>query len=294
MTILKGKLFLFSWILCFSDMHAQLYNSYPLNHSCCTLHSARFSEDDLCKAALINNDILDLLLNTTLIQFNPIAEEKCLSRSTLHLVKRNPFVAAAAVGDIKMVKSLFKDVSKSSCFFDQEIIIGACFAAAANGQLDTLKFLLAKAFPENFFFVDQQIVNESSIVAAAHGQLDVIKFLLAKTFPENLFFVDFCLLNACSISASANGHTPVVEFLFKKILPKTVFSLDQEIFSNSLIASSANGQIETLHFLFKFASSEKRWFLENSILDNCFVLASNNNHFEAAKFFSRSRLHCFR
>src|SRR6267154_393579 len=270
--------------------------------------------EGLCRAPLICSDVLQLLPNSTIELFHPLLIENCLCRPIQERIHVSPFVAAAACGDIALLKTLVKEVHKSSCDFHQEVIENACIiasarghfevveflfkkvipershfissgtlrrcclSAAAHGHREILEFLFVKIFPQSRIFIDRELLNHCCICASANGQRKILKFLFTKTFPENLLFIEQPLLNCCSIFASANGQVEVLKFLFKKVQPKISFTIDQEMFSDSLIAASVNAQLEVLHFLFELARSGSHWFLESDILDLCCVLASGHGH----------------
>ncbi len=233
--------------------------------------------------------------NATL--FPPLLEEQQLCESIHLQMVRNPLVAAASRGDLKLVKLLFKESLLTNCFFNEEAISQACICAAAHGHLKVLKFFIVKVFPEHSTLFDQvtlrsccitasahghfnvlkylfakvlpafpgvvnwDLLTSCSILASAKGHLNVLKFLLEDAFPRALLFVDSCFLDSCSILAACNGHVKVLKFLFLKAIPKVSFFVDPRTFNNCFICASNNSQLNVLHFLIKLAKSKSHWYL---------------------------------
>src|SRR6267154_90484 len=234
--------------------------------------------EGLCRAPLICSDVLQLLPNSTIELFHPLLIENCLCRPIQERIHVSPFVAAAACGDIALLKTLVKEVHKSSCDFHQEVIENACIIASARGHFEVVEFLFKKVIPERSHFISSGTLRRCCLSAAAHGHREILEFLFVKIFPQSRIFIDRELLNHCCFCASANGQRKILKFLFKKVQPKISFTIDQEMFSDSLIAASVNAQLEVLHFLFELARSGSHWFLESDILDLCCVLASGHGH----------------
>jgi hypothetical protein len=236
--------------------------------------------------------------------FYPLQIERRLCQST-QTPFCSPLVAAAAQGDLALVRTLIKQAAKNGCSLDCDALDQACLAAASHGQLEVLKYLVNKGLPEcshfipcevldnccisaashghlkvlkylfkevfskSACFIEESLLNTCSVCAAAHGHLETLKFLFAKGFPENVIFIEDDTLQSCTIFAATNGHINVLEFLFRKVFPRFAFSLNEELFRKSLICASTHQQLDTVRFLIKLASSEKYWYLDEAVLSDC-------------------------
>lgn len=234
--------------------------------------------------------------NCSSSQFEPILFGQQLNASLPFLIEGHPLVAAAAEGDLKMVKFLcthhdfdpnalpaaclcaatfghqkilkflfVKVVPEWSWFVGADTVRNCCLGASVYGHLGTLKFLVEKILPELPCLFNQELLTSCSDCSSAFGHVNVLKFLLTKAFFEAELSVDPQTLAGCSIFAATSGHIDVLQFLFFKAYPKIDLLIDPCTFDGCIAGASARNQLAVLHFLFKMASSEKYWYLNPSL-----------------------------
>lgn len=148
---------------------------------CCRLVTDASIEALICHSARVG-DITAL---------RQLAKEGCLFRFIDASFNQNPFVCAAAHGQVEVLRFLFKEALLFSPWvLEQEVLNTAFITAAANGQLEALKFLFKEVTRFCVLFPDQEILEQSFFFAASGGHVDVLHFLCKESFFRCPFIIE--------------------------------------------------------------------------------------------------------